>query len=118
MDTEKSIDRKQTRQRKRLTTEAKATIIRRHLADKVPISDLCDEYGVQPTSIYGWLRQVYENLGVALEGPGRQAQAASTREQVLTRENENLKSKLGKKDEVIAELSTEYIALKKELGEP
>jgi transposase-like protein len=118
MDSEKNPDSKQTRQRKRVTTEAKATIIRRHLADKVPISDLCDEYGVQPTSVYGWLRQVYDNLGLALEVPGRQAQAVSSREQALNRELESVKSKLARKDAVIAELSTEYIALKKSTGEP
>jgi transposase len=118
MDSEKISATKQTKQRKRLTPEAKATIVRKHLVDKVPISDLCDEYGVQPTSIYGWLRQVYDNLGLALDAPGRQTQAASSREQALTRENENLKGKLVKKDAVIAELSTEYIALKKATGEP
>jgi transposase len=118
MDTEKTPVSKQTKQRKRLSTEAKATIIKRHIADKVPISDLCDEYGIQPSSIYGWLKQVYENLGLALEAPGRQSQAASSREQTLSRENENLKGKLAKKDAVIAELSTEYIALKKAAGEP
>src|SRR6478609_1137033 len=117
MDTAKDTGTKPGK-RKRLPPEAKATIVRRHLADKVPISDLCDEYGVQPTSIYGWLRQVYDNLGLALEVPGRQAQAASSREQALTRENESLKSKLVQKDTVIAELSTEYIALKKATGEP
>ena len=118
MDTAKDAGTKPGKPRKRLTPEAKATIVRRHLVDKVPISDLCDEYGVQPTSIYGWLRQVYDNLGLALEGPGRQGQGASSREQALARENENLKGKLVQKDTVIAELSTEYIALKKFTGEP
>ena len=36
----------------------------------------------------------------------------------LERENEALKAKLAKKDNVIAEISEEYVALKKELGEP
>ena len=35
--------------RRQFTPEEKATILRRHLADKVPVSDLCDEYHIQPT---------------------------------------------------------------------
>jgi hypothetical protein len=37
------------RKRRRFTAEDKAPIVRRHLADKVPVSDLCDEYHIQPS---------------------------------------------------------------------
>jgi len=30
----------------------KAAILKRYLVEKVPISDLCDEYGIQPNQIY------------------------------------------------------------------
>jgi transposase len=33
--------------RRRFTPDQKAAIVRRHLVDKVPISDLCDEYKIQ-----------------------------------------------------------------------
>ena len=33
-------------QRRQFTAEKKATILRRHLADKVPVSDLCDKYQI------------------------------------------------------------------------
>ncbi|MDZ4257881.1 MAG: transposase [Gemmatimonadales bacterium] len=52
--------------RRQFTTDEKATIIRRHLADKVPVSDLCDEYTIQPGLFYLWQRQALENLGTAL----------------------------------------------------
>ncbi len=42
------------------------TILRRHLADKVPVSDLCDEYQIQPTLFYLWQRQALEHLSAAL----------------------------------------------------
>ena len=32
--------------RRRFTPDQKAAIVRRHLEDKVPISDLCDEYEI------------------------------------------------------------------------
>ena len=39
-------------------------------------------------------------------------------ESKLTKEVEQLREKLKQKDSVIAEMSGEYVALKKELGEP
>jgi transposase-like protein len=44
--------------RKQLTAEQRAQIVRRHLADKAPVSDLADEYGVQPSQIHLWVKQV------------------------------------------------------------
>jgi transposase-like protein len=96
------------------TVDEKVAILRRHLVDKVPVSDLCDEYGIQPSVFYGWHRQLIENMGAALEANGKRA---DTRAAQLERENEALRAKLAKKDSVIAEVSAEYVALKKELGE-
>jgi transposase-like protein len=42
---------------KQLSAEQRAQIVRRHLADKVPVSDLADEFGVQPSRIHQWVRQ-------------------------------------------------------------
>lgn len=43
--------------RRRFTTEQKVSILRRHLVDKVAVSDLCDEYRIQPSLFYPWQRQ-------------------------------------------------------------
>jgi len=40
------------KQRKHYTPEEKVAILRRHLVKGVPISDLCDERGLQPTVFY------------------------------------------------------------------
>ena len=42
------------KQRKHYTPEEKVVILRRHLVEGVPISDLCDELGLQPTVFYRW----------------------------------------------------------------
>jgi len=42
------------KQRKHYTPEEKVAILRRHLVEGVPISDLCDELGLQPTVFYRW----------------------------------------------------------------
>jgi len=108
---------KKKKTRRSYTPEEKAAILRRHLVDKIPMSDLCDEYGLQPSVIYGWLRQLAENMELALQGVKRQRRV-DTRESKLAKEVESLKARLSKKDNVIAEISEEFVALKKELGEP
>lgn len=40
------------KQRKHYIPEEKAAILRRHLVEGKPISDLCDELGLQPTVFY------------------------------------------------------------------
>ena len=107
---------KEKRSRRTFSAEEKATILRRHLRDKIPVSDLCDEYRIRPGVFYGWQRQLLENMASVLDQKKRDRRQAA-REARLERENELLKAKLAKKDNVIAEISEEYIALKKELGE-
>ena len=102
--------------RRRFTPEKKAAILRRHLVDKVPVSDLCDEYSIQPSVFYGWQRQLLANLEAALQD-GHRSRAESS---ALERERARVKAleaKLAKKNEVIAEISQDNVALKKNLGE-
>lgn len=101
--------------RRHFTAEEKATILRRHLADKVTVSDLCDEYHIQPTLFYLWQRQALEQLSAALQdGRTRRghAQALSAERLRITA----LEARLVKKDAIIADVSEEYLALKKQLG--
>lgn len=101
--------------RRQFTSEDKATILRRHLGDKVSVSDLCDEYHIQPSLFYLWQRQALANLGAALQdGRDRRRQdhaAAGERDRIAA-----LEAKLARKDAVIAEVSEEYLALKKNFG--
>jgi hypothetical protein len=41
--------RRSAMQRRQLTTEQKVAILRRHLVDKVAVSDPCNEYKLQPS---------------------------------------------------------------------
>ena len=106
---------KTRRQRRTFSIEQKASILRRHIEDKVPVADLCDEYNLQPSVFYGWQRQALLNLEAALAtSSGRRRDSAEAR---LDRDNKMLRAKLAHKDEVIAEVAAEMVALKKELGE-
>jgi len=103
-----------SKSRRQFTAEQKAAIVRRHLADKKPVSDLADEYGVQPSQIHTWVAQVLAQAERAFErGPGRRKAQESQEQRKITQ----LEEKLVNKNEVIAELMQEHVQLKKELGE-
>ena len=45
-----------TESRKQFTAEQKVAILRRHLIEHTAVSDLCDEYHIQPSMFYRWHR--------------------------------------------------------------
>ena len=101
-----------TRKRKNYTPEEKVATLRRHLIEKVPVSDLCDELGLNPTVFYGWQKQLFENGAAAFQ---RKRKSNGPTPEV--RKIEKLEAKLTQKNEVLAELMQEHVQLKKELGE-
>lgn len=113
---------KDKKARRKFSIEEKVAILKRHMVDRVPVSNLCEEYRIQPSLFYVWQRQMWENLGAAFQN-GARGGRTSLREAGLEREIQALKevlaqreAKLAKKDKVIAELSAEFIEAKKELG--
>ena len=101
-----------SKQRKHFTAQEKVAILRRHFLDKMPVSELCQELGLQPTVFYRWQKQFFEQGAAAFEPqPGKKAKE---REQRVVAA---LERKLQTKDSVLAELMEEHVALKKSLGE-
>ncbi len=103
--------------RKYLTPDAKVSIVRRHLLENVPVSDLCDEHGIHPTQYYGWQKQLFENAAQLFERRPNKANGRR-REDAQANRIKQLEDKLQKKNEVVAELLEEHVQLKKELGDP
>ena len=100
--------------RRHFTADQKAQIVRRHLSGKEPISNLADEFGLQPSQIHNWVKLVLDQAEKAFQnGPGRPPRI----EQVKDRKIEQLQAKLVQKNEVIVELMEEHVILKKSLGE-
>ena len=56
-----------SKKRKKYTPEHKVQILKKHLVDRVPVSDLCDQYGLHPTVFYRWQKAFFENGAAALE---------------------------------------------------
>jgi len=98
------------KKRKQYSAEEKVVIIRRHLVDKVPVSDLCEEYGLQPTVFYRWQKGFFENGGQAFARVGDR-QTAKLKGRIA-----ELEEKLVKKNEVLGEVMEEMVALKKRNG--
>src|SRR5579872_438974 len=97
------------KERKHYTAEEKVAILRRHLLDKVPVSDLCEELALQPTVFYRWQKEFFENGAAAFQTPERPRRQAEEKQKRI----EFLEKKVQTKDEVLAELMAEHIALKK-----
>ncbi len=53
------------KKRHNYTPEEKVAILKRHLVEQVPISDLCDKYQLQPTVFCHWQKQFFENGAAA-----------------------------------------------------
>jgi transposase len=99
------------KQRKHYTPEEKVAILGRHLLEQVPISELCDKRGLQPTVFYRWQKEFFENGASAFEQK-RQNNHSAEQERISY-----LEKKIQTKDEVLAEMMAEHVALKKALGE-
>ncbi len=97
--------------RKNYTAEEKVAILRRHLLEQIPISKICDELDLQPTVFYRWQKEFFENGAAAFQTKSRPDP------QPQLERIEYLEKKIQTKDEVLAELMAEHIALKKSLGE-
>ena len=103
-----------SRERKTLAGPEKLAILRRYLVEKVPISDLCDQHGLQPSQVYYWQAQLFEHGASIFERkPGRQASAESAKDRKIAQ----LEAKLAQKNEVISELMEENVREKKRNGE-
>lgn len=99
--------------RKHYSPQEKVSILRTHLVEHVPISDLCDKHQINPTVLYAWLKQFFERGAAAFERQGAEDRQVKARDERIAA----LQGKLQRKDEVIAELMEEHVKLKKEVGD-
>ena len=100
-------------ERRHFTAQEKVAALKRHILEKVPVSDLCDQLGIAPTLFYRWQKEFFENGHTAFEN-GRKSKAV---EDVKDKKIEQLQAKLHRKNEVMAELMEAHTELKKTLGE-
>lgn len=98
--------------RRHFSPEDKIKILRLHLLEKIPVSEVCEKHQITPTQFYQWQKIFFEN------GASAFAKSSSPRAATLAEQRaQALEKKLQRKDEVIAEIMADYMVLKKELGE-
>ena len=102
------------RSRRQFTAQQKAAILREHLIDKIPISDLCDKHAVQPTIVYRWQKELFDQGGLVFERPNG---STDKRVKQLAAKAEALEAKLRRKDEVLSELMEEHLRTERALGD-
>src|SRR4051794_30045834 len=101
------------RTRRHFTPQEKVAIVKRHLLEGVAISNVCDEFQINPTLFYLWQRQLFENAHLAFDN-GRKCKAV---DDANAQKIQQLEAKLVRKNEVMAELMEEHTLLKKNIGE-
>lgn len=99
------------KERRHWSADDKIKLLRLHLIEKQAISKICEDASLSPTQFYAWQEQLFTNGGLAMV-----SKRVPERNKDLER-IDKLEGRLRKKDEVIAELLTEHIALKKEFGD-
>ena len=101
--------------RRKFSAQQKVQILRQHLVEKVPISEVCEKNGIQPTQFYQWQKVFFENGAAAFEKSSDKRNGILNNK--LAQKLSRLESKLANKDEVIAEIMADHVRLKKNLGE-
>ena len=98
--------------RKQYSASQKVAILREHLLEGCPISDVCDQHGLNPNLFYRWQKEFFEGGHVVFERKDSDPAARKAEKRIV-----QLESKLQQKDMVLAELMAEYVTVKKSLGE-
>lgn len=98
--------------KKRYTSEEKTMILREHLENQIPISELSERYGVHPNAIYTWKKQMFEASSQQFGGKKKSNDKSLQRAEQRIKE---LEKTLSQRESLIAELVEDNIKLKKNL---
>jgi transposase len=104
------------RSRRQFTSEDKAEAVKRHVMGGEAVSTICEALGIAPNMFYRWQKELFDHASAAFEVKGR-GRPRGDGSRKLERDVEKLRERLAHKDNVIAEITQEYVTLKKSLGE-
>ena len=99
-------------QRRHFSGAQKLGILREHLIEKTSLSEVCRKHDIPPTLFYQWQQKLFENGASVFESKAEDARQQNADAKKL----EAIENKLQQKNEVMAELMGEHVALKKKLG--
>lgn len=103
-----------TQQRRYFSPEQKVALLRQHLLEKVPVSDICEKNGIAVNLFYLWQKNFFDNATAAFTAHDkRRKHPTDAKDKKIA----DLEAKLQRKHEVLSELMEEHVQLKKERGE-
>lgn len=105
-------ENQRTGTRRQYSASEKVAILREHLLEERPISDICERHALHPNMFYRWQKQFFESGHIVFERGGGDPVARKAAKKI-----DKLERKLQQKDTVLAELMAEYVAVKKTLGD-
>jgi transposase len=103
------------RTRRQFASEDKAAAVKRHVVGGEAVSAVCEDLGIAPNQFYRWQKELFDHAAAAFEVKGR-GKRSDTKTRKLEKRVESLQAKLAHKDNVIAEITQEYVAVKKVLA--
>ncbi len=89
------------RERRNFTPQEKAQILKEHLFEKKPGSQVCEKHGIRPTVLHRWRQQAAENLAGAFDKKGNNSREESNWQKKALK----LERKLQHENEVLSELN-------------
>jgi transposase len=95
---------------RRYSPDEKVALLRRHLLEQVPVSELCREHDLHPNVFYRWQKEFFEGGAAAF------AKESSVQIKSLTKRITTLEGQLARKNEVLAEVTEAYVRVKKNSG--
>jgi transposase-like protein len=104
------------RTRRQFTSEDKAAAVTRHVMGGEAVSSICEDFGIAPNQFYRWQKELFDHASAAFEVKDR-GRRPDAKARTLEKKVEKLEAKLAHKDNVIAEITEDYVTLKKTLGE-
>ncbi len=98
--------------KRRLSDQQKLQLLKEHLVDKVPITEVCRKYSIQPSQFYYWQKQYFDE-GTFDISKGKAEQLPQLKK--ANKKIKHLEERLQKKDQVLAEMMEDHIRLKKSI---
>lgn len=99
--------------RRRFNGTEKIRILKMHLLEGTPISNLCQEFAISPSQFYDWQRQLFEGGAALFDAKKLRPGQRDGRDQKIT----ELELKLAHKNEVLSEAIEALVTAKKLNGD-
>ena len=87
----------------------KVLAVKRHLLEGVEVSTICEELLINPNRFYEWQEKLFTN--------GAEALSPSKESKAIKKKIDKLEAKIKQKDQVVVELASELIDVKKKSGD-